>query len=98
MSNTTTETPGSATPQRYGPHWLHSDGWYRLVPPKDNVRRLVRYNTDSEDPLDYCEECRDTGWGGDVGPGWSGNNEVGPCACDEQKRARRNIARRNATP
>ena len=58
------------------------------------VRRLVGFKTDSESPSDFCEECMDTGWGGDHGPGWRGNNEVGPCACNEQKRARRNIARR----
>ena len=62
------------------------------------VRRLVRFDTDSESPEDFCEECHDTGFGGDLGPGWRGNNEIGPCACDQRKRARRNNARRNAKP
>ena len=30
--------------------------------PRFLVRRLVRFDTDSEDPRDYCEECHDTGW------------------------------------
>jgi len=62
------------------------------------VRRLVGYNTDSESPEDFCEECMDTGWGGDHGPGWRGNNEIGPCACNPKLRARRNIARQNVKP
>lgn len=57
-------------------------------------RRKVPFSTDSESPNDVCEECLDTGWGGDHGPGLRGNNEVAPCACNQMKRARRNIARR----
>jgi hypothetical protein len=75
-------------------HLLHPEARHSLKHP---VRR-VRFDTDSESPNDVCEGCMDTGWGGDRGPGWRGNDEVGPCACDPQKRARRNIARRNAKP
>ena len=32
-----------------------------------------------------CEECQDTGYYGDNGPGMYGNNEVTPCECREQK-------------
>lgn len=55
---------------------------------------LVQFDTQSEDPNDYCEECHDTGWGGDHGPGVRGNNEYGPCSCDKEKRAIRKAKRR----
>lgn len=56
--------------------------------------RKVSFNTQSEDQNDFCEECLDTGFGGDNGPGWSSNNEVLPCSCDPQKRAKRVLARK----
>ena len=32
-----------------------------------------------------CEECLDTGWVGDNGPGRRGNNEYMPCDCAKGK-------------
>lgn len=55
---------------------------------------FVRFNTESESPDDMCEECHDTGWGGDINPGIKGNYEVQPCDCDEQKRAIRVLKRK----
>lgn len=55
---------------------------------------LVRYNTESESPDDMCEECHDTGWGGDMGPGWKGNHEVQRCHCNEKKRCIRVLKRK----
>jgi hypothetical protein len=58
------------------------------------VRRLVSWSTKSELPGDLCEQCLDSGYCGDMGPGVSGNHEYGPCDCDSTARARRQLARR----
>jgi len=31
-----------------------------------------------------CEDCHDTGWTGDNGPGIKGNREYHPCDCKQQ--------------
>lgn len=49
----------------------------------------IPIKNESVDPNEWCEECHDTGWGGDHGPGWKGNDEVGPCDCDPEFRIER---------
>lgn len=56
-------------------------------------KNLVPFNTQSESPDDYCEQCHDKGIAGDNGPGFKGNEEVTTCDCDPVKRARRKLAR-----
>lgn len=54
-------------------------------------------HTQSASAYVKCEECHDTGWGGDVGPGGARTNtEYGPCVCDERLRAIRNMERRKS--
>ncbi len=59
------------------------------------VWRLVSWNTRSESPQDFCEQCHDTGFAGDNGPGGCGswNNEYAACDCDPVARLRRQQAR-----
>jgi len=35
-----------------------------------------------------CEECNDTGWLGDIGPGIDGNNEIDRCDCGQRPKCR----------
>jgi hypothetical protein len=54
----------------------------------------VPYNTTSENPTDFCENCLDTGLCGDLGPGGAKyNHEYHECDCNPVYRARRLIAR-----
>ena len=51
----------------------------------------VREKQDAPDGCVYsrryqCEECHDTGYFGDMGPGRAGNNEYVPCDCRRDKR------------
>jgi len=54
----------------------------------------VAWNSKSESPQDICEQCHDTGFCGDMGPGVRGNHEYGPCDCDPAARGRRELARK----
>ncbi len=58
-------------------------------------RRFVSWNTRSESPQDFCEQCHDTGFAGDNGPGGCGswNYEYAACDCDPVARLRRQRAR-----
>lgn len=69
-----------------------------LAPTTGSDRRYVSFRTMSEDPNDFCEECHDTGYVGDNGPGIRGNREYAPCECDFVARNKRKIARRLAQP
>jgi hypothetical protein len=60
------------------------------------VRRYVSFRTLSTDPQDFCEDCHDTGYAGDNGPGKAGNREYVPCPCDFQARHKRNQARKES--
>jgi len=57
------------------------------------VRRYIEVNSTSIAPDDYCEQCHDTGWYGDNGPGIKGNWEYNPCECDSTFRNKRRLAR-----
>lgn len=43
-----------------------------------------------------CPTCRDTGYFGDIGPGWHDNHEVMECFCDPVARANRVLAKKNS--
>ena len=58
------------------------------------MKNHVPYDTKSTSPDDVCEDCLDTGWGGDNGPGILGNNEYCACSCDPELRRQRRTARR----
>lgn len=48
----------------------------------------------TDDPNEMCEECHDTGYGGDFGPGGSRyNTEFEQCVCDEKLRSIRKASR-----
>jgi len=38
-----------------------------------------------------CEDCHDTGWSGDMGPGISGNREYSRCDCQMKTHARASL-------
>jgi len=57
-------------------------------------KNYILPSTISENPNNYCENCHDTGWYGDLGPGIKGNREYAPCECSGKHRARRIIKRR----
>ena len=59
-----------------------------------SARRYVSFRTMSEDPNDFCEDCHDTGYAGDNGPGIRENREYVPCECNFIARNKRKIARR----
>ncbi len=43
------------------------------------MKNLIPFNCDSENPNNYCEDCHDTGYIGDNGPGgYPGNREYMP--------------------
>jgi len=44
-----------------------------------------------------CEDCLDTGWVGDNGPGKNGNNEYMPCDCEKGKAIAISIRNRPAS-
>ena len=56
----------------------------------------IPWDSKSESPDDTCEQCHDTGWCGDIGPGIRGNNEYAKCECDDMARSRRRMARAQA--
>jgi len=56
----------------------------------------IPWDSKSESPEDMCEQCHDTGWGGDIGPGMRGNNELNQCDCNVMARSRRRSARAKA--
>lgn len=59
------------------------------------MKTPIQYPCISENQDEYCEECRDTGFGGDMGPGVRGNREYGPCSCDQFSRIIRKLKREN---
>ena len=56
------------------------------------MKKIPLRNT-SEDPHEMCEECYDSGWVGDNGPGVLKNNEYERCPCDSSLRLTRRLKR-----
>lgn len=76
---------GGHGPYRYGP------GMGDVMPPTPaeiigNYLRRKAYK---------CDDCHDTGWYGDNGPGIRGNREYAPCECREKGKIMDGLTRHN---